>query len=68
MIDQEYADLRAVMDSRGTMGGQLPGKVIRFIPDSRADAIISLDERIEKAKKAAPYVFAAAAFILGLIL
>ena len=68
MYDQEYADIRAMMDRRGTSAGQLPGKVIRYIPETRADAILALDDRIQTMKKIAPYIGAAAAFILGLMM
>lgn len=72
MEDQDYmdADFEVIcMVNRGRgNGGQLPGKAIRYIPEKRADAIIALDRRIEKLKKAAPYIGAAAAFLLGLIL
>lgn len=67
-IDAEYESIRQIMDSRGKRGGQLPGKVIRFIPESRADQILALDARVEVLKKIAPYVGAAMALIIGLML
>lgn len=67
-IDAEYESIRKIMDSRGGNGGQLPGKIVRFIPDSRADQILALDQRVEALKRIAPWAGLAAAFLLGLLL
>lgn len=67
-VDAEYESIRTIMKSRGQNAGQLPGKAIRFIPDERADRILALDARVEVLKKIAPYVGAAMALIVGLML
>lgn len=67
-MDAEYESIRTIMESRGCNAGQLPGKVIRFIPESRADRILALDARVEVLKKFAPWVGAAMALIVGLML
>lgn len=67
-VDAEYESIRTIMESRGRNTGKLPGKVIRFIPESRADQILALDARVEVLKKFAPWVGAAMALIVGLML
>lgn len=67
-VDAEYDSIRQIMDSRCRNGGQLPGKVIRYIPDSRADRILELDARVEMLKRYSPWVGMVAAFLLGLLL
>lgn len=52
-------------------GGELPGKVVRIIPDERADAVLALDARIQKLREAMPMIVTgtvALAFLIGLIL
>ena len=67
-IDDEYESIRQIMRSRGQNAGQLPGRVVRFIPDSRADKILALDNRVEQMKRIAPFVGLALAFLLGWLL
>ena len=67
-VDAEYESIRTIMKGRGRNGGQLPGKVIRYIPESRADRILALDARVEVLKKIAPYVGAAMGLLIGLML
>lgn len=40
---------------KGT-GGELPGHVIHYIPENRAEQVLALDKRIETAKKAMPMI------------
>lgn len=47
-LDAEYESIRAVMNSRGHSGDKLPGKVVRFLPEERADRVCALDDRIQK--------------------
>lgn len=67
-VDAEYESIRTIMKGRGGNGGQLPGKVVRFIPEDRADRILALDARVEVLKKIAPYACAAMALLIGLLL
>lgn len=64
------ADIEVIsMVNRGHgPGGELPSKVIRFIPAQNADSIIQLEHRIQVLKKFAPLIGLAAAFLLGLLL
>ena len=67
-VDAEYESIRTIMKSRGGNGGQLPGKVIRFIPEDRADRILTLDARVKVLERIAPWVGAAMALLIGLLL
>ena len=67
-MDAEYESIRTVMKSRGGNGGKLPGKVIRFIPEDRADRILMLDARVKVLERIAPWVGAAMALLIGLML
>ena len=63
-VDAEYESIRTIMKNRGTNGGQLPGKVVHYIPEERADAVIALDKRIETLQRYAP-AFMIAATVLS---
>jgi len=67
-VDAEYESIRTIMKSRGVNGGQLPGKVVRFIPEERADRILALDARVKVLERIAPWVGAAMALLIGLLL
>lgn len=72
-LDAEYESIRTIMKGRGGNGGQLPGKAVRFIPETpRTDAIIALDARIAKLQKYAPFIIggvtAVISFLAGLSL
>lgn len=67
-VDAEYESIRTIMKSRGGNGGQLPGKVIRFIPEDRADRILTLDARVKVLERIAPWAGAAMALLVGLLL
>ena len=69
-LDAEYESIRTIFNGRGNNGGQLPCKVISFIPAERADAVLELDQRIQTAKKYSPYIAGAMillAFVVGLL-
>ena len=66
-IDAEYESIRDVMKRRGTDGGKLPGKTVRYIPEARADQVIALDEMLQTVRAAAPYVIAGAAALLSFL-
>lgn len=62
-LDAEYESIRDIFDHRGTRSGQLPGRIIRFIPEERADTVLALDARILKIRENMPVIV-----ICGLIL
>lgn len=69
-MDAEYESIRTIFNGRGNNGGQLPGRVMTFIPAERADAVMELDQRIQLAKKYAPHIAGAMvllAFVVGLL-
>ena len=62
-LDAEYESIRAILDSRGKCDNQLPGKTVRYIPEtSRTDAVIALDKRIAALQKYAPLSWPAQQF------
>lgn len=60
-LDADYEVIGMVNRGHGP-GGQLPSKVVHFIPEERADTVLALDERIHKLQKALPGI------LFGLIL
>lgn len=67
-LDAEYESIRTIMKSRGGNGGQLPGKTVRFIPETpRTDALIALDARIAKLQKYAPFIIGGATAIISFL-
>ena len=72
-MDADYEVISMVNKGRNSdkAGGELPGKVVRFIPDERADTVLALDERIQKLREAMPIIATGAvalAFLIGLVL
>lgn len=70
MSKNEIADAEVIemVNGRHGPGGEAPGVAIKVLPADRADAIIALDKRIQKAKAAMPFLMAAFGALLGLIL
>lgn len=66
-VDAEYESIRTIMKSRGTNGGQLPGKVVHYIPEERAEAVIALDKRIETLQRYAPVFMIAATVLISFL-
>ena len=68
-MDADYEVISMVNKGRGP-GGELPGKVIHFIPEENAKSVLALDARIRQMKAAMPYIIAGGsallAFIIGL--
>lgn len=68
-MDADYEVISMVNRGRGS-GGELPAKVIHFIPEENAKMVLALDARIRKAKAALPYIAFCSvvllAFIIGL--
>jgi hypothetical protein len=72
MSDKAYheADMEviAMVNNRKGRGGQLPGKVVRYIPEERAGAVLALDARIEKLRSRIPGLAILMAIILALLI
>lgn len=66
-MDAEYESIRTIMKSRGKGADQLPCKVVRHIPEERADAVIALDERIAKLQKWAPVFLIGATVLISFL-
>ncbi len=69
-MDADYEVISMVNRKRGP-GGQLPKKVLHFIPEDRADSVLKLDDRIQKVREMMPAIVTGAivfSFILGLSL
>ena len=72
-MDADYEVISMVNKGRNSdkAGGELPGKVVHFIPEERADTVLALDERIQKLQEAMPIIATGAvalAFLIGLVL
>ena len=72
-MDADYEVISMVNKGRNSdkAGGELPSKVVRIIPDERADEVLALDERIQKLREALPMIVTgtiALAFLIGLLI
>ena len=65
-LDADYEVISMVNRGRGN-GGELPRKVIHFIPEQNAKTVLALDARIRQFQKAMPYIAAGAAALLSFI-
>ena len=75
MREQMYMDddfeVISMVNKKRNCGGQLPSKMIRFIPEDRADSVLKLDERIQRVRELMPAIATGAiifSFVLGLLL
>jgi hypothetical protein len=66
-MDADYEVISMVNRGRGN-GGELPCKVIHFIPEQNAKTVLELDARIRQAKAAMPYIAVGAAALLSFII
>ena len=66
-MDADYEVISMVNRGRGN-GGELPAKVIHFIPEENAKAVLALDARIRKAKAVFPYIVFCGAVLLAFII
>ena len=64
-MDAEYESIRAVMNSRGTCGNQLPGKSVAYIPAERAERVLDLDRRIQVLQKIAPFIIVGTSVLIS---
>ena len=65
--DADLEVISMVNKGRGS-GGELPCKVIHFIPEQNAPMVLALDARIRQAKAVMPYIVAGAAVLLAFII
>lgn len=65
-MDADYEVIQMVNRKRGP-GGQLPRKAVTFIPQERAKRVEAMDRRIEKIRKAMPWISVVASSLIGLI-
>ena len=65
-MDADYEVISMVNRRKDREG--LPGKVIHFIPEERAPAVLALDERIQDLKRIAHFAAIGAAFLIGLLM
>ena len=75
MSEQQYMDadyeVISMVNKKKNCSGQLPSKMIRFIPEDRANSVLKLDERIQRVRELMPVIVTGAiivSFILGLSL
>lgn len=66
-MDADYEVISMVNRGRGA-GGELPAKVVHFIPEENAKTVLALDARIRKAKAAMPYIAVGAAALMSFII
>ena len=66
-MDADYEVISMVNRGRGS-GGELPTKVVHFIPEENAKTVLALDARIRKAKAALPYIAFCATVLLAFII
>lgn len=66
-MDADYEVISMVNRGRGA-GGELPAKVVHFIPEENAKTVLALDARIRKAKAALPYIAFCATVLLAFII
>lgn len=65
-MNADYEVISMVNKGRGT-GGELPGKVIHFLPEERAETVLALDERIQKLRQSMPMIMFGAAVLVAFI-
>lgn len=72
MSDKAFheADMEVIhmVNRRKEQSGQLPGKVIHYIPEDRAGRVLDLDERLEKLRNSIPALLVGAATLFFLLL
>lgn len=67
-LDADYEVISMCNRKRGP-GGQLPGRVVHFVPEERAERVLELDRRMEKLQRVmpivGPVVIAAVSLLIG---
>lgn len=74
MSDQQYMDadreVIGMVNRKAGSGGQLPGKVIHFIPEETADTVLAIDKRIQQIRRYQGELIGGAigiAFLIGIL-
>ena len=72
MSEKEYMDadyeVISMVNRKAGPGGELPTKVVHFVPGERASVVLAIDERIQKIRQHMPLIVTAAlilSFIIG---
>ena len=71
MSDKAYMDadyeVISMVNRKAGPGGELPGKVVRFIPEDTADTVLAIDRRIQKIRQHQGVLVVGAIFLAFLI-
>ena len=73
-MDKEYMDadyeVISMVNRKAGRGGELPGKVIHFIPEETAQQVLAIDKRIQQIRKYQGVLIGGAiglAFLIGVM-
>lgn len=67
-MDADY-EVISMVNRKARRGGKLPGKVIHFIPEENAPAVLAIDKRIQQIRSHMPIIATGTvvlAFLIGL--
>jgi hypothetical protein len=67
-MDADY-EVISMVNRKAGRGGQLPGKVIHFIPKENAASVLAIDKRIQQIREHMPMIVTGAlvlSFLIGL--
>lgn len=74
MSEKQYMDadreVISMVNRRAGSGGELPGKVVRFIPEETADTVLAIDKRIQQIRQYQGVLIGGAialAFLIGVM-
>ena len=74
MSDKAYMDadyeVISMVNRKAGRGGELPGKVIHFIPEETADTVLAIDKRIQQIRQYQGVLIGGAiglAFLIGVM-
>ena len=74
MIEENYMDadyeVISMVNRKAGHGGELPGKVIHYIPEETADHVLAIDKRIQQIRQHQGILIAGAvilAFLIGVM-
>lgn len=73
MSEQAYMDadyeVISMVNRKAGRGGQLPGKIVHFIPEETAESVLAIDKRIQQIREHMPMIVTGAlvlSFLIGL--
>ena len=73
MNDEAYMDadyeVISMVNRKAGRGGELPGKVVRYIPEQDAPAVMGIAHRVQQIREHMPMIvtaFVVIAFLIGL--